>query len=138
MFDRAFKITLVIGVVAAAAAVALSIFHGTFVHWKSGDATSGIEINFGAAHDLPSAVLGTLAVICLLLGGAFLALLKNPSQTQNASSDPKAFSFLTFLQNLKRSKTDCWLGGVCGGLGTHTPVPSWVWRSEEHTSELQS
>ena len=21
-----------------------------------------------------------------------------------------------------------WLGGVCGGLGEHTPVPSWLWR----------
>ena len=35
---------------------------------------------------------------------------------------------LQFLQTLTKSKTDVWLGGVCGGLGAHTPLPSWVWR----------
>jgi phage shock protein C len=33
-----------------------------------------------------------------------------------------------WLANLTKSETDRWLGGVCGGLGEHTPVPSWVWR----------
>ena len=35
---------------------------------------------------------------------------------------------LKFLQTLTKSGTDVWLGGVCGGLGGHTPLPSWVWR----------
>ncbi|MBV8124781.1 MAG: PspC domain-containing protein [Burkholderiaceae bacterium] len=34
----------------------------------------------------------------------------------------------TALQSLKRSRTDCWLGGVCGGLAEATDMPSWVWR----------
>lgn len=33
-----------------------------------------------------------------------------------------------WLQTFSRSKTDKWLGGVCGGLGEHTPIPSWSWR----------
>jgi phage shock protein C len=33
-----------------------------------------------------------------------------------------------FLRRLKRSSRDRWLGGVCGGLGLYTPVPSWAWR----------
>lgn len=33
-----------------------------------------------------------------------------------------------WLANLTKSETDRWIGGVCGGLGEHTPVPSWVWR----------
>lgn len=33
-----------------------------------------------------------------------------------------------FLQTLSRSTADCWIGGVCGGLGAHTAVPSWCWR----------
>ncbi len=33
-----------------------------------------------------------------------------------------------WLQTFTRSDTDFWLGGVCGGLGEHTPVPSWTWR----------
>jgi phage shock protein C len=36
------------------------------------------------------------------------------------------------LQNLKKatkSSKDKWIGGVCGGLGAATPVPSWMWRA---------
>ena len=32
------------------------------------------------------------------------------------------------LQKLTKSSEDEWIGGVCGGLGAHTPPPSWVWR----------
>jgi phage shock protein PspC (stress-responsive transcriptional regulator) len=35
-------------------------------------------------------------------------------------------------QNLKKatkSSKDKWIGGVCGGLGAATPVPSWMWRA---------
>lgn len=35
---------------------------------------------------------------------------------------------LKFLQTLTKSKSEVWIGGVCGGLGNHTPLPSWVWR----------
>jgi len=33
-----------------------------------------------------------------------------------------------WLKTYARSNKDYWLGGVCGGLGEHTPVPSWAWR----------
>ena len=33
-----------------------------------------------------------------------------------------------WLQTLTKSDRDRWIGGVCGGLGEHTPVPSWTWR----------
>ncbi|MDE2294333.1 MAG: PspC domain-containing protein [Gammaproteobacteria bacterium] len=32
------------------------------------------------------------------------------------------------LNALRRSRTDRWLGGVCGGIGRITGVESWVWR----------
>jgi phage shock protein PspC (stress-responsive transcriptional regulator) len=32
------------------------------------------------------------------------------------------------INNLRRSRTDRWLGGVCGGLAVATGVESWVWR----------
>jgi phage shock protein PspC (stress-responsive transcriptional regulator) len=32
------------------------------------------------------------------------------------------------IQALRRDAYDRWLGGVCGGLGAATAVPSWVWR----------
>jgi len=32
------------------------------------------------------------------------------------------------ISRLRRSHTDRWLGGVCGGLGRITGVDSWIWR----------
>jgi phage shock protein C len=32
------------------------------------------------------------------------------------------------VNSFRRSKTDRWLGGVCGGIGKATGVESWVWR----------
>jgi phage shock protein C len=34
----------------------------------------------------------------------------------------------SFLHRLSRSTTDRVFGGVCGGLGAHTGLPSWAWR----------
>ncbi len=34
----------------------------------------------------------------------------------------------SFLHKLERSRTDAWMGGVCGGLGRSTEIPSWAWR----------
>jgi len=33
------------------------------------------------------------------------------------------------LKNLSKSNSDYMLGGVCGGLGAHTPIPTWLWRA---------
>ena len=33
-----------------------------------------------------------------------------------------------FIHSITRSRTDSWLGGVCGGLAAKTDMPSWVWR----------
>lgn len=32
------------------------------------------------------------------------------------------------LNQLRRSKTDQWIGGVCGGLGKFSGMESWIWR----------
>jgi phage shock protein PspC (stress-responsive transcriptional regulator) len=32
------------------------------------------------------------------------------------------------ISQLRRSKGDRWLGGVCGGLGKATGMDSWIWR----------
>ncbi len=32
------------------------------------------------------------------------------------------------INSLRRSVTDRWLGGVCGGIAQSTGVASWVWR----------
>lgn len=33
-----------------------------------------------------------------------------------------------WLQGLTKSDDDRIIGGVCGGLAEHSPLPSWVWR----------
>jgi len=49
--------------------------------------------------------------------------------TSPGNSARLSFSdFTGFLRRLTKSKKDEWLGGVCGGLGEHTHLPSWVWR----------
>jgi phage shock protein PspC (stress-responsive transcriptional regulator) len=37
-------------------------------------------------------------------------------------------SFAAELNALRRSRTDRWLSGVCGGLALVSGVDSWVWR----------
>lgn len=37
--------------------------------------------------------------------------------------------FIQFLQNVKRSRSEKKLGGICGGLAAHSDVPAWVYRS---------
>jgi phage shock protein PspC (stress-responsive transcriptional regulator) len=32
------------------------------------------------------------------------------------------------LNNLRRSRDDRWLGGVCGGIGRSTGIAAWLWR----------
>ena len=32
------------------------------------------------------------------------------------------------LHALRRSRSDRWLGGICGGLTPPTGLPAWVWR----------
>jgi phage shock protein PspC (stress-responsive transcriptional regulator) len=41
---------------------------------------------------------------------------------------PGSDSMVQALNALRRSRTDRWLGGVCGGLAPMTGLPTWVWR----------
>ena len=36
---------------------------------------------------------------------------------------------MAFLKDLSKSKADLMIGGVCGGLGAHTFIPTWIWRA---------
>jgi phage shock protein C len=39
-----------------------------------------------------------------------------------------ASDFTSELGRLRRSRTDRWLGGVCGGLAKVSGIESWIWR----------
>lgn len=43
---------------------------------------------------------------------------------QAGSPDPLATAVNTF----RRSRTDRWFGGVCGGIARSTGIEAWIWR----------
>jgi phage shock protein PspC (stress-responsive transcriptional regulator) len=45
-----------------------------------------------------------------------------------ASAGPAAGPNVAALNRFRRSRSDRWLGGVCGGLAVSTGVDSWIWR----------
>ncbi|HWG76149.1 MAG TPA: PspC domain-containing protein [Steroidobacteraceae bacterium] len=52
-----------------------------------------------------------------------------PAPSSSGSGDNGVFATeRAFLRQLARSRSDRWIGGVCGGLGRHTQLPSWAWR----------
>ncbi len=45
-----------------------------------------------------------------------------------SGQSPDSGGTLNVLNQLRRSRSDSVLGGVCGGLGRYTGMPSWSWR----------
>jgi phage shock protein PspC (stress-responsive transcriptional regulator) len=56
------------------------------------------------------------------LGGT-VSLDKPSSSGSSGGAD-----FASEIGALRRSRTDRWLGGVCGGLGKASGMESWIWR----------
>ena len=48
--------------------------------------------------------------------------------TPQSSGEERPARSPSALHQLKRSITDRWIGGVCGGLAEMTNLPSWSWR----------
>src|SRR5262245_44994286 len=51
-----------------------------------------------------------------------------PVGKEKPASPPSLGPATDWLRQLSRVNDDAWIGGVCGGLGRHTPIPSWCWR----------
>ena len=45
-----------------------------------------------------------------------------------SAPSPGVDGVVHWLGALRRSRTDRWLGGVCGGLAPATGLPAWLWR----------
>jgi phage shock protein C len=52
-----------------------------------------------------------------------------PALPAHAGSPAGIDAASAWARRLSRSQHDAWIGGVCGGLGEHTPLPSWAWRA---------
>jgi phage shock protein C len=46
----------------------------------------------------------------------------------NAGSTNTSPPFVSAVNTFRRSRSDRWIAGVCGGLGRLTGMESWVWR----------
>jgi phage shock protein PspC (stress-responsive transcriptional regulator) len=45
-----------------------------------------------------------------------------------ASVEPAVGPAVAAVNRFRRSRSDRWLGGVCGGLAVSTGAESWIWR----------
>src|SRR5439155_15120988 len=138
MPDRTPEVLLAVGAVTGFFALTLAFLGGSHFQWTSNNKSSKVDVRIGAEGSFPVFALTTISITALVLGAAFLSL-SVQSKATDARSDqadgaipPKAnrpTSFVEFIQNLTKSRKDVWIGGVCGGLGEHTLIPSWVWRA---------
>ena len=54
--------------------------------------------------------------------------LREGNQDLDAAPAADGDSVGRWLRALRRSRSDRWFGGVCGGLARSTGTPSWLWR----------
>ena len=125
MPDRTTKILLAVGAVTGFFALILAFLGGSHFQWTSDSESNKVDFRIGAEGGFPVFALTTISIAAFVLGAAFLSL-SIPAVPPQAH---RPTSFVDFLQKLTKSKKDVWIGGVCGGLGEYTPIPSWVWRA---------
>ncbi len=51
-----------------------------------------------------------------------------PEPASDRQASPPPIPSSSTLHQLKRSMSDRWIGGVCGGLAAMSNMPSWAWR----------
>ena len=122
------KLLLLVGLLAGLGAAISAFASGS--HFQVGYVNGDFNFDFKVAvgQSLAAEVLGWIA-LAAGLGSIGVYLSKGAQAETSSVSGSSPFSDLAgTLRRLSTSKTDAWLGGVCGGLGEHTPLPSWVWR----------
>ena len=127
------KLLLLVCLLAALAAVISAFAAGSHLQIGFDDGAFKFDFKVATGHSGAATALGLLALAAGLAGIGLHISEGNPAGGEAASS-PVSTGWSSFsdvasgLRRLTKSKKDEWLGGVCGGLGEHTPLPSWVWR----------
>jgi phage shock protein PspC (stress-responsive transcriptional regulator) len=127
------KLLLLISLLAALGAVLSAFAAGSHFQIGFNDGAFNFDFKVATGNSGAATVLGLIALATGLVGVAFHvsggARTGDASASHPGPAGSSDFSdFAGALRRLTKSKTDEWLGGVCGGLGEHTPLPSWVWR----------
>ena len=55
-------------------------------------------------------------------------LLSGSAGAPNLNKESGGSDFTSEIGQLRRSRSDRWLGGVCGGLAKVSGMESWIWR----------
>jgi phage shock protein C len=127
------KLLLLISLLVALGAVLSAFAAGSHFQIGFNDGAFNFDFKVATGDSRAASVLGLIALATGLIGIG-LHVSRGSQAGGEAASGPGAagasdFSdFAGALHRLTKSKRDEWLGGVCGGLGEHTPLPSWVWR----------
>ena len=133
MKDSKINLLLAIGLVAALGAMISSFAAGSHFEISSRDGARNYDIKVGAGNSSATSSLGLIALVAFVatIGLHLSKPNTGPGSPATGTTPASANGFEGFAEGLRRltkSKTDVWVGGVCGGLGEHTPLPSWVWR----------
>jgi phage shock protein C len=127
------KLLLLLSLPAALGAVLSAFAAGS--HFQIGFNNGAFNFDFKVAtgDSRASTVLGLIALASGLVGiGLYFSrdgrTGGEATSVTGAAASSEFSDFAGALRRLTKSKADVWLGGVCGGLGEHTPLPSWVWR----------
>ena len=127
------KLLLLISLLAALGAVLAAFAAGSHFQIGFNDGAFNFDFKVATGDSKAASVLGLIALATGLFGVGF-HVSGGARPGDEPAPDPGAAGWSDFsaftgaLRRLTTSKTDEWLGGVCGGLGEHTPLPSWVWR----------
>ena len=139
------KLLVVICLLALAGSFAFSLAAGSHFHLTFGEGSFNFDFGIGTSSTPAAVALGFIAVLAFL-GALFSGFSGGNPPGPNPPAPPGGpvegdatnrvmtsvsqtlSEFGGFLRRLAKSRKDVWLGGVCGGLGEQTPVPSWVWR----------
>ena len=129
MNNQKIKLLLALSLCAVIAAIVCAVAAGSHFRFALGNGASNFDFAVGVESNGASNALGMLALVEFLAGLA--AHLSTGSET-GSRSDLSPFAWVSdiggSLRRLTKSRSDSWVGGVCGGLGENTPIPSWVWR----------
>ena len=127
------KLLLLISLLAALGAVLSAFAVGSHFQIGFNDGAFNFDLKVATGNSGAASVLGLIALAAGLIGIGMHVSQGSQAGGEAGSSSGATGSaefsdFADVLRRLTKSNTDVWLGGVCGGLGEHSPLPSWVWR----------
>jgi phage shock protein C len=133
MTNQRVRLLLLISLLTGLGALISTFAAGSHLQLGYTDGAFNFDFKVGTGDSTAASVLGVIALAAGLVGlGLHLSgggrSGGEPAAGAAAAGSPGSPEVISFLHRLAKSRKDCWLGGVCGGLGEHTPLPSWVWR----------